>query len=200
VPPDEVKAADAERRSRLTPERQGELFGAVVELLREVGYEALTMDAVAARARISKATLYRQWQGKPRLVIHAISTLRPMYPDVDTGSLAGDLYAVAAHMADVAGEDAPLLASMSHSVIANPELGEMLREVVIRPERASFEALVQRAVDRGELGSLPAAVEFCVPILVQAVLNRPLCDGIDADEAHLLGIVDHVILPALRHS
>ena len=49
------------RRSRITPEREAELYRAVLDLLREVGYDALTMDAVAARTKSSKATLYRQW-------------------------------------------------------------------------------------------------------------------------------------------
>lgn len=52
-------------RTRLTPERESELYGAVLDLLREVGYDALTMDAVAARTRSSKATLYRQWGASP---------------------------------------------------------------------------------------------------------------------------------------
>lgn len=198
MPPDEVKP-EIERRSRMTPEREAELFGAVTGLLREVGYEALTMDAVAARARTSKATLYRQWKGKPGLVIRAIGTLHPMFVDQDTGTLAGDLHAVAFAMSEVAVENASLLASMSHSVINNPELGEMLREMVVRPERESFRGLVQRAVDRGELEKFPVAADYLVSLLIQAVLNRPLCEGVPADADFLAGIVDHIILPALRH-
>jgi len=60
------------RRTRLTSERESELYQAVIDLVREVGYEAMTMDAVAARSRSSKATLYRQWQGKPQLVAAAM--------------------------------------------------------------------------------------------------------------------------------
>jgi len=52
------------RRTRLSDEREAELYRAVIELVLEVGYEAMTMDAVAARSRSSKATLYRQWEGK----------------------------------------------------------------------------------------------------------------------------------------
>ena len=60
-----VTEVDHGTRSRLTPEREAELYAAVLDLLREVGYDALTMDAVAARTRSSKATLYRQWGSKP---------------------------------------------------------------------------------------------------------------------------------------
>ncbi|MGW0663640.1 TetR/AcrR family transcriptional regulator [Streptodolium elevatio] len=195
------QATTPERRSRLTPERERELYDAVIALLREVGYEALTMDAIAARARTSKATLYRQWQGKPRLVIHALAHLRPVHlGGDDTGSLDGDLRSVARHLAALAQDDAGLHASMSHVVMTNHELGEMLREVLIRPEREAFDALVQRAVDRGELARKPAATDYCGGILVQAVLNRPLCDGVPATESYLNDIIDTVVLHALRHS
>ncbi len=66
------------RRSRITPEREAELYEAVLDLLREVGYDALTMDAVAARTRSSKATLYRQWGGKAELVAKAIRHNKPV--------------------------------------------------------------------------------------------------------------------------
>lgn len=72
--PEEV----ASRRSRITPEREAELHGAVLDLLREVGYEALTMDAVAARTKSSKATLYRQWGSKPELVAKALRCTQPV--------------------------------------------------------------------------------------------------------------------------
>src|SRR3954449_11409393 len=83
------------RRSRITPEREAELYEAVLELLREVGYDALTMDAVATRTRSSKATLYRQWGGKAELVVKALRSQKPHFDEVDTGSLRGDLHAIA---------------------------------------------------------------------------------------------------------
>ncbi|TXS09891.1 helix-turn-helix domain-containing protein, partial [Streptomyces sp. wa22] len=81
-------------RSRLTPEREGELYAAVLDLLGEVGYEALTMDAVAARTRSSKATLYRQWGSKAELVVKALRHNKPVQlGEIDTGSLRGDFTA-----------------------------------------------------------------------------------------------------------
>jgi AcrR family transcriptional regulator len=81
-------------RTRLTPERESELYAAVLDLLREVGYDALTMDAVAARTRSSKATLYRQWGSKPELVVKALRHNKPGgLAEIDTGSLRGDFHA-----------------------------------------------------------------------------------------------------------
>lgn len=191
----------AERRSRMSPEREAELFHTVIELLREVGYEALTMDAVAARARTSKATLYRQWQGKPKLVMHALRTLNPVFTGVaDTGSLEGDLRCAARRLAALGSANVALMASMQHPIITNPKLGDMLRQVIITPEREAFEALIHRAVARGELDHIPPSIEHCGTILVHSSMNRPLCEGLPATEEYLLSIVDTVILPSLRHS
>jgi AcrR family transcriptional regulator len=190
-----------DRRTRLTPEREAELFGVVMEVLREVGYDALTMDAVAARAKTSKATLYRQWQGKPLLVISALRHLRPIYlGGEDTGTLTGDMHSVARHLSQFAEQDSVLLASLSQAAMANPDLGQALREVLIRPDREAFDAIVRRAVERGELDHFPAATGFLSPILVHAVLQRPLCEGVPADLEYLTAVVDTVILPALHHS
>src|ERR1700756_903804 len=84
------------RRSRITHEREAELYEAVLDLLREVGYDALTMDAVAARTKSSKATLYRQWGGKAELVAKAVRHGKPggFADEVDTGSLRSDLHAL----------------------------------------------------------------------------------------------------------
>src|SRR4051794_670756 len=83
------------RRSRITPEREAELYEAVLDLLREVGYDSLTMDTVAARTRSSKATLYPQWGGKAELVAKAMRHSKPgSIADIDTGSLKGDLHTV----------------------------------------------------------------------------------------------------------
>ena len=59
----------ASRRSKITPEREQEFFDAVLEQIRECGYEAVTMEGVASSTRCSKSTLYRQWKTKPQFVV-----------------------------------------------------------------------------------------------------------------------------------
>ena len=123
-------------RSRLTPERESELYGAVIDLLGEVGYEALTMDAVAARTRSSKATLYRQWGSKPELVAKALRHTKPVRLDeIDTGSLRGDFHAVLQRTDDCQMEkNSALMRGLSHAVHNNPDLFQALRELLIEPE------------------------------------------------------------------
>ncbi len=80
---------DSPPRLRMKPERLAELFEVVRALLLDAGYERLTLDAVAARARMSKATLYRHWGGsKLDLVMAALTHQRPALPDFAGGHLA----------------------------------------------------------------------------------------------------------------
>src|SRR6478609_4178139 len=82
-------------RPRVEGERESEILDAALVLLCRVGYDRLTMDAVAQRAKASKATLYRRWSSKARLVIDALHQGHSHQDDVaepaDTGSLRGDL-------------------------------------------------------------------------------------------------------------
>lgn len=84
--------AGASRRSKITPEREREFFDAVLEQIRTCGYDAVTMEGVAASTRCSKSTLYRQWRTKPQFVAAALrSSARARFALIDTGTLAGDL-------------------------------------------------------------------------------------------------------------
>ena len=67
-----VTPTETGTRPRVEGERELEILEATLEVLDEVGYDLLTMDAVATRAKASKATLYRRWKGKPELVVAAI--------------------------------------------------------------------------------------------------------------------------------
>src|SRR4029450_3097554 len=77
------------------PSRDGVIRAAILRLLADVGYGALTMDAVASEAGVGKATIYRRWRTKQDLVVDTISDLtRAEAPPADTGSLEGDLRAM----------------------------------------------------------------------------------------------------------
>ena len=81
----------AATRPRVEGVREVEILDAALDVLADVGYDRLTMDAVALRAKASKATLYRRWNGKASLVIDALTTppARGLGCPVDTGSLRG---------------------------------------------------------------------------------------------------------------
>jgi AcrR family transcriptional regulator len=187
------------RRSRITPEREAELYAAVLELLREVGYDALTMDAVAARTKSSKATLYRQWGGKPELVVKAMRSQKPgPVGDVDTGSLRGDLRALVVREDDcVMEQNADLMRAMSMAVHGNPELMKAFRELLVEPEMDEFKQVMQRAIDRGEVRADCPAMAYIIHMMVGAFATRTMIDQLPPTQSFLTSYIDAVVLPAL---
>src|SRR5580700_5639700 len=92
---DQVAEAEHHGGRPLDASRDVALRDATLALLAEIGYDRLTIDAVAARAHSSKATIYRRWSGKAELVVDALHSLKGSPPTPDTGSLRGDLEAIA---------------------------------------------------------------------------------------------------------
>ncbi|MCM2430591.1 TetR/AcrR family transcriptional regulator [Streptomyces sp. RKAG337] len=189
------------RRPRMTPDRELELLVATLDVLREDGYEALTMDAVAAKARCSKATLYRQWQTKPEMIAAALYATRPVrVNEIDTGSLRGDLMLLVEQVAPRAQQDTALFTALGHAALSDPALVRALRESVIDPETANLTAFVDRAVARGELAARPAALAFLPQLLFSSLHTRPLFQNAVADYDYLVGFIDDVVMPVLLHT
>lgn len=187
------------RRSKITPEREREFYDAVLEQLREHGYEALTMEGVAARASCGKSTLYRQWKTKPQLVAAALRASRSdrTLASVDTGTLVGDLREAARIAACTSGRDTRLTQALGHAVLSDEELQGALREALVEPELAAFDAIVARAVARGEIAADHPAVEFLPAQLMGVLRIRPVLEGRYADADYLVRFVDASLLPAL---
>ncbi|MFD5258296.1 TetR/AcrR family transcriptional regulator [Streptomyces bobili] len=187
------------RRSRITPEREAELYGAVLDLLREVGYDALTMDAVAARTRTSKATLYRLWGGKAELVVRAMRHHKPLrLADLNTGSLRGDLHALASRHDDCQMEqDSALIRGLAMAAHGNPDLLKALREYLVEPEREELRSVLRRAVDRGEIRADNPAAEYVMHMMIGAFAARTIIDELPPTQAFLTSYIDAVVLPAL---
>jgi AcrR family transcriptional regulator len=179
--------------------REQAILAAALELLAEVGYEAMSIEAVAVRAKSSKATIYRRWPGKAELVADAIKRQHggEEYRVPDTGSLRGDLLAVIQWMFDaMAGPDGGLMCGLAVAVRADPALGQALESRSHESKTKIAEAIVARAVARGEL---PARTDFS-PImevapgcaLMRAMSGQPL------DRQYAEHLVDRILIPLLH--
>lgn len=197
--PSIAASPESSRRTRLTPEREAELFRKILDLLVEEGYENLTMDSIAARTQSSKATLYRQWQSKPRLVAATLRCFKQGHLEpIDTGSLCGDLRKLAGRIGSRAGHEmAGIFWSMADTVRRNPDLREALNEVLMEPARRELHVIIQRAIDRGEISPDVPSVDFIQCTIVGAVLSHSVTEGREADSDYMVRYVNAVILPAL---
>jgi AcrR family transcriptional regulator len=178
--------------------REQAILDAAIDVLAEVGYEALTIEAVANRAKASKATIYRRWPGKAELVAEAIRRRsEPMLEPEDTGSLRGDLLAMVRLMcASLAGIDGGLMCGLAVAVRTDAEFGRLMSSHMHEHKLRSMSLIVSRARDRGELPSTadPALLLQVAPgvALFQQMNGEPLDSGF---AEHL---VDHILIPILR--
>ncbi|MGH3303269.1 MAG: TetR/AcrR family transcriptional regulator [Streptosporangiaceae bacterium] len=125
---------------------------AALALLAEVGYDRLTMDAVAARARAGKTTIYRRWQSKAELVVDALNSLKGVPEIPDTGSLRQDLRALAESITSAEGQfSAQMTVGMVNAVAHDAGLRRVFGEKFIAPRMAGFRMVFERAVARGEM-------------------------------------------------
>ncbi|MEU1128249.1 TetR/AcrR family transcriptional regulator [Streptomyces sp. NPDC005899] len=192
------ESAPSSRRSKITPERAQELYTAVLDLLREGGYESLTMEGVASRTRCGKSTLYRQWGSKPELVVAALRCTRtPTLTHIDTGTLSGDLHEAVRAIDAASNRDTALMHALSHAALHNPGLLCALREALIAPSIAAIDAMVERAVARGEVAADNPATPFVAAQLLGVMRARPLLEGRYGETGFLTRFIECAVLPAL---
>jgi AcrR family transcriptional regulator len=181
--------------------REQAILDATIALLGEIGYAALTMDAVAARAHASKSTIYSRWRDKPALVKAALDALDASETAgvPDTGALRSDLLA-ALHAACARMDDRymTMMTGLLHAMRVDAELADALRSHVADETLAPFQVIARRAADRGELpDGVPAALAHQVAegqILRRSLLGEPLDDGF------LTHLVDDVLVPLLTRT
>jgi AcrR family transcriptional regulator len=180
--------------------REQAILDAALELLMEVGYDRLSMDALAERAKAGKATIYRHWPGKAQIVAEAVRRLKihDLDTPVETGSLRGDLLGELVLMcSSMTAEDAAIVTGVLNAMRTDPELAQLVRTQVIETKRGKFQGIVERAVARGELapGTTADLAEEVIPAML---INRLVIQGESLDEAFAAHMVDDIVLPLLH--
>jgi AcrR family transcriptional regulator len=195
-PPSE-EAGRTQRRTGGRSERvvKSVLEAAIAEIAR-VGYAALRVDEVAARAGVNKTTVYRRWPTKPELVTAAIRSLFGAQPEApDTGALHSDLLVLLRrNVAKVRRPEGRMISRVIMLEKDHPEVAEIARE--LRAEHlAIWEEVVRRAIARGEIpeGSDPHII---VDTLSGALFSRMNRTRQRVDDDYLSALVDLVVAGA----
>ena len=136
-----------------SPETRAKILKAAYEMLNEVGFMDLTIEGVAARAKVGKPTIYRRWKTKAALAMDAfLEVINPEITFPDTGSVKEDfreqMLKLVKLMKSSRGE---VLASVIGCGQADEELIAAFRENWLIPRRKDAKQIFQRGVDRGEL-------------------------------------------------
>ncbi|MFD0884200.1 TetR/AcrR family transcriptional regulator [Streptosporangium algeriense] len=181
--------------------REQAILAATIELLGEIGYQALTMDAVAQRARASKQTIYRRWRGKPELVKAALDArdTGSATEIPSTGTLRGDLLAALDALCSRADDRyLTMMTGLIHAMRTDAELAETLRSHVAGEDQGPFHTAVERAVVRGEApaGTSP---ELARQVAEGQVVRRMILGG-PLDREFLTDLVDDLLMPLLTRA
>lgn len=181
--------------------REEAILAATLELLAEVGYDRMTMDAIATRARASKATIYRRWSGKADMVVAAVERRagQGMAAQADPGDLRADLLGTLRAMRDgLTEQDAGLLLGLMTAMHHDDELARTVRARMVDDKRQAFDPVLERAHARGEL---PADIDrtLLAELCSAMLFSRAFVTGEPLDDAFAAELVDHVLMPLLRH-
>jgi AcrR family transcriptional regulator len=183
-------------RPRVMGEREHEILDATLEVLADVGYDRLTMDAVATRAKASKATLYRRWSNKVSLVIEALQHSKGPADVPDTGSLRGDLMGVFCGMGGLVDPSTvATFASVLTAISRDADFAEAVRREVVGPRIALSQQVWERARARGEVRD-GVDLSLLEPALAGIVLHRVFVMGEQPDADLITRVIDQIIMPA----
>lgn len=182
--------------------RDTAILDAAMDLLAEIGFDAMTMDQVAARAKAGKATLYRRWPSKGELVRDALIGMSRSAIELDrlpdTGSLRDDLLAVVKpHSMEYHERKIRVLSGLGSFCTQHQLLYNEALEGIFRPWAAINAALMQRAIDRKDLpahADIKTACEVIAAMTAYCVSTQR--KHFDASSYERL--LDHILLPGLR--
>jgi len=198
----DIIATDAPRLGRKRDaSRDGAILEAAITILGEVGYDRMTMDMVAVRAKAGKATVYRRWASKGDMVLDAVAQMKREQVDLsnlpDTGSLRGDMLALfKPSTVEESERKLRALAGLSALLAQDASLSGAASNAIVEPWVAANRSLLHAAVARGEVAA-DAPIETIATIIPSLGAYRSLIERRPFDRAFLVEMIDHVLLPAL---
>lgn len=170
------------------------ILGASIALIREVGYDAVTMDGIAARAGVGKATVYRRWKTKESLVCEALEQLMRSIPVPDTGTTRGDLLALMHDQFKLYEDPATsaLLSGLVAAMARSERIARAVRSGFHAARRAVILEVFARGVRRGDLRR-GLDLELALDLFNGPLFFRFLFTGRPLDQALATGVVEALL-------
>ncbi len=168
-----------------------------LRLLQHEGYDGLTLDAVAATARASKATVYRRWPAKAELVLAAfVEGVRQVAVAPETGSLRGDLLQLGEVICEQTRAHAATMRAVLVEVSRNPALNDVMQHQFLDQRKALFKHVLRQAVDRGEIKAA-AITEDLWDVMPGYLIFRSIWSARPPTRRTVEALVDDVMIPSL---
>lgn len=170
------------------------ILEAALELIAEGGVPDLRMDAVAARAGVGKAAIYRRYRSKDELVAAAVAALVSEITVPDTGSTHADLLALMRDAVEVYSGPvaAGAMPSLVEAMSRNPELAEAVRDGFLAARRSALREVLDRGIGRGDL-TQDLDAELALDVLGGPLFYRLLITGGSLDEQLAAGVVELIL-------
>lgn len=162
----------------------------------EVGFERLTLEAVAARVGAGKTTIYRRWRGKTELVVDAVAATRQLPELPDLGSLRADLLACARAFQTDDDRTYRLLAGLLTEMARNEAIRTVAQQTLGEPYVRLFVDVIDRAIARGEVDAA-VDVRTVAEVFPAFAFRRVAVEGRPVDESLSVRIVDSLLMPLL---
>jgi AcrR family transcriptional regulator len=178
--------------------RDTAIIDATMCVLTELGYEQMSVEAVAARAEVAKTTIYRRYPSKAALVMAAVERrAAAIPPTVKSGDLRERLLVVVTWLAgEISGQQAGLLGALFSAMRTDPDLAAEMRLILRRDEDAMAKALFGRPAERSEQLE-PNASELFAEVAPAVILHR-LAVGQSCGNRFLEHLVDDILLPLVQ--
>ena len=180
--------------------RDEAIQSAAIELMQEIGYERCTIEAIAAKAHASKATIYRRWKNKQEFLVSAVT--RHTFctpPEVDQGNLRDDLIEmISEKIKNLKGPDGAVVSVLFTAAKNDPELGKLIPISIRESQDDTVMHIIERGIKRGEI-SKNANIELLLEILPGIFSYRIFMTHQSVNRKFIEQLVDGILIPSLQN-
>jgi AcrR family transcriptional regulator len=170
-----------------------EILEITFHLIAEHDVSGVTVDMVAAKAGVSKATIYRRWESRTALLAEAVTRLRRPGVSPDTGSLREDLAKLLKVLVDFLNrpDTGRVFASFINAAVRDSELSALQKEIS-KGARLDYEQVLQRSIARGELPA-DVDIQFMIDLLIAPFLYQGIVEHAKVRPRDIERVVDAVL-------